>query len=352
MSETQVGATPKTNSGSSTPGALAPRPTHLVGVDLGGTKIHVAVADHTGRLLGETIAPTGAERGAQLAQRVRAITTDLLLQQQIDPGTIRAVGIGAAGAVDPGNRAFALAPNLGDLQGVNLANLLEEAFGCPVAIDNDVNLAAIGEWRHGLAQGASDFVFIAVGTGIGMGIIANGQLLRGARGAAGEIGFLPFGTDPLHAANQFRGPLEEALAGDAIARRYNDANGTVEETREVFKRAFSGDAAAERAVDGEAKYLAQAIVAVHAVLDPDLFILGGGIGSRPELLPLTLPWLERFGVQQLDVRTSQLGNSATVRGAIEIARVLDRDTTQPTSSASAPRNYPNNTPTQGIDDED
>ncbi|MFH5879999.1 ROK family protein [Arthrobacter sp. NA-172] len=290
---------------------------HVIGVDLGGTKLHVALAGADGEIIREAVVPTGERRGAYLVDHIATAVNELVESNGVGIG---AVGVGAAGAFDASSGGFNLTSNLGDLAGTDFVARLEDAFGCPVGVDNDVNLAALGEWKHGHAVGFEQFVFIAVGTGLGMGIIANGNIVRGSHNAAGEIGFFPFGADPLDPANHRRGPLEEAVAGDTIAARYNAVTNSAVNTREVFDRATLGDAAAQAVIDAEAQLIARAIVSVNAVLDPSLVVLGGSIGSRGDFLSRLLPWLGKFGTPDLDVRTSLLGNSSTVYGALELAR--------------------------------
>jgi predicted NBD/HSP70 family sugar kinase len=159
-------------------------------------------------------------------------------------------------------------------------------------------------------------------------------LLRGARGAAGEIGFLPLGADPLDPAHHVRGALEEVTAGDAVSGRFllgprpdagpgpdtHPGTGSGVSAEEVFALAASGDARAVDAVDEEARWLAAGIAAVTAVLDPELVILGGGIGARPDLVPRVTSWLARYGQPHVPVRISLLGPLAPVIGAAEIAR--------------------------------
>jgi glucokinase len=288
----------------------------VVGIDLGGTKIRAGLATSAGTIIAETRVATHV-LGRGVAEQLATVVANLVTQAGLNPEQIAVTGIGGAGVPDSSGSAFELAPNLADLDH-SFVSELSERLGHPVVLDNDVNVAAMGELHHGLGLAHRDFVFVSIGTGIGMGIIANGGVVRGGRGAAGEIGFLPFGADPLDAANHVRGPLEEVTAGDAIVQRYADATTRRVSTEEVFALAAAGDPAAQASVDTEAQWIARALVAVNAVLDPEVFVLGGGIGSRPDLLPLLERWLERYGVI-LDLRTSELGHRAPVLGAIQLA---------------------------------
>lgn len=292
---------------------------HVIGVDLGGTKIRAGIATITGDLLAEKRVET-SEDGSAAVEQIHALALELCETVGIALDRIATTGVGGAGVPDADGTSFDLAPNLTALGGEPFSTRLAALLGHPVVIENDVNVSAVGELVGGLGRGLSDFVFISVGTGIGMGVIANGVLLRGARGAAGEIGFLPLGADPLDPANHVRGALEEVTAGDAVSGRFRDGGEGRISAEEVFALAAAGDDRAVDAVDEEAKWLAAGIVAVTAVLDPELVILGGGIGARRDLVPRVTSWLARYGQPHLPVRISLLGPLAPVIGAAEIAR--------------------------------
>src|SRR5262249_7579516 len=155
-----------------------------------------------------------------------------------------------------------------------------------VTFDNDVNLAALGEQTHGLGRGVSDFVFLWVGTGIGLGIVAGGTLHRGAHGFAGEIADLPLGfTDPHHPPTRRRGPLEDAGAAPGMVRMARAAGLTAPlSPKKVFGLARRGDARAAGVVARAAERLAAVIATVAPIIDPELVILGGGIGGNEDAL--------------------------------------------------------------------
>lgn len=289
---------------------------YFLGIDLGGTKIRAGIVTGAGDVLGQDEVPTTT--AARLVDQIVLLRGRLCSAVGIEPGDIFACGVGGAGVADVANGGFAQAPNIEGMHGLAFVPQLELALGIPVAIENDVNVAALGELYYGVGRTASDFVFISVGTGVGMGVIAGGQLLVGARGAAGEIGFLPFGADPLHEHNHRRGALEETLAGDAIVTRYRAATGETVSAHEVFARASAGDGAARESVDLESRWLATAIAAVVAILDPAVVVLGGGIGSRRDLMRSTEAWLTRLNVS-VPLMGSELGQLAPVLGAARLA---------------------------------
>lgn len=288
----------------------------VVGIDLGGTKIRAGVAAMDGAVLHEAVEPTrgGRDLLLQLVQLVERL-------ELAAGGRVVVAAIGGAGVPDDADGSFSLAPNISGLDGVGLVGELETRLGHRVVIENDVNIAALGELSDGVGRGEPSFAFVAVGTGIGVGLVLDGRLWRGAAGGAGEVGYLPIGADPLDPVNQRRGALEERLAGDALARRYADAAGETGPVtaHEVFERAAADDPAALAALDEEARWLAYALVSLDAVVDPGLFVLGGGIGGRVELLAPLRAWLGRLGRASLRVRLSALGSSAPVLGAIRLA---------------------------------
>lgn len=291
----------------------------VLGVDLGGTKVRAAIADASGAVLAEMTAATDARGGRNVVEQIAVLAGSLRNTAGAAADQIRATAVGSPGVPDQHSGTLALAPNVDGLAAVSLRDELAERLGHPVVLDNDVTAAAIGERQAGHARGCDDFVFIAVGTGIGMGIVSGGRLIRGAGGAAGEIGYLPLGADPFDPVNQRRGALEEATAGETVAERYRAATGRRASTREVFDLAAGGDAVAASVVAEHGRLLALAITAVTAVLDPALVVLGGGVGSRPELLAPVRSCLAELGKQPVEVRTTALGNRASVVGALTLA---------------------------------
>jgi predicted NBD/HSP70 family sugar kinase len=203
---------------------------------------------------------------------------------------------------------------------------LQAAFGLSLSVENDANLSALGERSFGWGSSASTFVYILIGTGVGMGIVINGALYRGARGAAGEIGFLPFGLDEAleesgEISDTWLGMFEEATSAGAIVRQAQKLGLPASlSARQIFDAAQQGDRKALAVVEQEGYRLASAIAVITAVLDPELIVLGGGIGQRGELL---LPPLERRLRQLTPLRprivASKLGDDSVLLGSIATA---------------------------------
>ncbi|WP_052069614.1 ROK family transcriptional regulator [Streptacidiphilus albus] len=297
---------------------LDPSAGAIVGVDLGGTKINAALGDFSGAVLREATAPTDPRGGRYVIAQIVGLARELVAAEGVDPARLRVLALGSPGALDRDTGVMAFAPNIPSFGDLDVAREIAAELGTVVVVDNDVNIAALGEHWAGHGRGQSEFVFIAVGTGIGMGLITGGVLRTGATGAAGEIAYLPLGTDPFDPANQVKGPLEEAVAGEGLARRYAGGPAGRGSVPEIFAAAAAGEPAALAALDEEARLIALSICAVAAVLDPALAVIGGGIGSRPELLEPVRAWLARLMPRPVPVRTSELGPRAGLLGAVAV----------------------------------
>jgi predicted NBD/HSP70 family sugar kinase len=207
----------------------------------------------------------------------------------------------------------------------DLLTPLEAAVDAPVVLDNNVNLAALGERWRGLARDVGTFVFLSVGAGIGMGLVHNGEVMRGAHGAAGEIAYLPLpGAVPY---TQRVGHGRELLAAEAggygflaAVRAQPTWPGTRPGTvAELFAQAAAGVTAARELVDAGGHRLGLAVASACAVFDPELIVLGGGIGSNPMLIPPVRDTVATLVPFPPRVQTSALGEVASLTGALSIA---------------------------------
>lgn len=296
----------------------------VVGIDLGGTKLHAGLATVDGAIVAELEVPTSHSDAAHLLAQLELTVHQLCAAHGIQPVQIVATGIGGAGVPSDETATFDAAPNLDGVEELRLADELHARLGHPIVLENDVNVAALGELADGVGREYENFVFVSVGTGIGMGVVIDGRLVRGSTGRAGEIGYLPFGANPFDPQNHRRGPLEEVVAGHTIADRYESATALAVGTRDVFERARANDPDALAAIDEVAMWLATALVAVDAIINPPVFVLGGGIGRQTEIHAPIRAWLARLGVPDLDVRVSALGERAPIVGAVQLALAASR----------------------------
>jgi predicted NBD/HSP70 family sugar kinase len=297
----------------------------VVGIDLSGAEMYGTVADLGGHVQAEITRPWKAENPGQGVEQVFEWIAELLDCPRPAGQRVRGIGVGAPGVtlVKPG--VVTWAPSLG-WRDLPLKALLEERFGLPVVVENDVNLAALGEYGYGAARGASSAVCIAIGTGLGAGIILDRKIYRGFNQSAGELGYIPPDLSALGRHYEGFGALESlASAGGIELRAQALLDGLRPPAVEVFDAARRGEGWAVQVVEQTVDYLAFATAAVCVTLDPEVVVLGGSLSEY--LKDLVKPIREKLdGVIPMppNLVASNLGSRAIVLGAILL--VLDTTT--------------------------
>ena len=257
--------------------------------------------------------------GRHAAHQIARMCRTAARRHDIPFERVRVAVVGVPGVPERDSGRILMAPNITGLDAFDFASELEDALDMEVHVENDVNLAVQGENWLGAGGGSDNLAFIALGTGIGAGLVLGGQLVRGAAGAAGELGFLPFGTDALSQHAQAEGALERIVATEGIRGRYQERSGRQATVPEIFDRADRGDADAAAVLDETAEYLARAIVALCALADPGTVILGGSIGARAELVGRVRALLAGAVPTSVRIEPSALGARATIAGAAAVA---------------------------------
>lgn len=293
---------------------------YVIGVDLGGTKMAGAVTNLLGKVIYSLNEPTRASEGPEAVfQSLLAFIERLSKEAGIEKRRIRGVGIGIPGVVED-QSLVKWAPSL-NWKELPLAEKLRAHLDVPIFVENDVNLQALGEYWYGLGQGVDVLVCLAIGTGLGAGIVLNGQLFFGAHQAAGEVCNLVADTSQLGKPYPGFGFLEGVASGTGIAQRFLELSAANEQVdaETVFALARQGDKVACQVVKDFTEHLAMAIVSLSTVLDPELIILGGGVSRDADLFLRLLKELA-FPVLQAQPRVlvSQLGEMAGVMGAVAL----------------------------------
>lgn len=296
-----------------------------LGVDIGGTKVLIALVDDQGQVHREWRMPTEASRGGPAVMQdvvtgVRAAIADLSPDER---QALRGIGVSAAGQVDfaAGRIAYAT-PNIPGWTGTEVRQVLASEFGVPVTVDNDANAAAFGEWWAGAGKGTDTLVMVTVGTGVGGGVVQGGRVLRGARWRAGEVGHMIVDASGPRCNCGQPGCLEVFASGTAIARMAREAKpGWHPSGPEVFAAAEAGDATANEVLGKAARYLAYGLVTLSNLLDADGYLLGGGVATQPSFLPRVRQALAdptvvgQRGFDPTLVRLAALGEAAGAVGA-------------------------------------
>lgn len=300
----------------------------VVGVDIGRKWVRAAIADIAGTIVARRDERARVSSAKTLIAQIGTIARRLAGEAGVQWSQVTHATLGSPGVFDPVHGNVAMAPNLPGWGRSGLVQAVREELGTNISFENDVNLAALAERAHGLGRSVENFVFLSIGTGVGMALLINGHLYRGAHGAAGEVAYMPMGKgDPHDPANRRRGAFEEAAAAAGIVRAARRMGMRPPLTPErVFIAARKGSGAARRVVQAEAALLSLAIATVTQVVDPELVILGGGIGRNGDLL---VEPIERELRQLLPFRppvaVSALGDDAVLRGAVATALEVARD---------------------------
>lgn len=310
--------------------------TKRIGIDVGGTNVKIALVDGEGKIIYSNSVPTYAQMGYEYTvNNIKQAIRDLMKETNTDAKEIEGIGFDFPGQVDYKTGVVKLAPNIPGWVNVPIAQMIEEEFNIPTRIDNDVRCAALGELKFGAGKGCENFVCITVGTGIGSGLVINGQLVRGAANAAGEIGHikLQMNGGPICGCGD-TGCLEAFASGPSIVAMAQEylKGGKSTKFREmvgadgeitpyiVAKAAEAGDPVAKRIFEIVGTYIGMGLVSVINLLNPEKVIIGGGVAAAGDLLldPIRKTIKERAMVvagNSVEIVPAELGNSAGVIGA-------------------------------------
>src|SRR5580700_6743143 len=292
---------------------------YVLGLDIGHKYIRGALADLAGGILSASAIPSRASSVRGRVGELIQLADELCARAGIPRQAVTQTVIGSPGVYDPRRNSMALTGGLPGWDRPAVLADLRMAFGQSLVVENDVDAAALAERTHGHGRDADSFAFVSVGSGIGMGLVVGGRLHRGMHGVAGEIAFMPIsggqGADPEDARR--RGTLEAAGSATAVVRAARRAGmrGSVS-ARRVFEAAKAGDERAAAVVSDEAELIARAVCAIITVIDPELVVLGGGIGQAPGFAAAVGAELGRLAPVMPEVRVSALGTDAVVDGCL------------------------------------
>lgn len=307
---------------------------HAVAVDMGASHLRWVLADSGSHILEELRESVRSDGGgaAAVVHQIRDGVARLLHRQR--PGRLLGVAIGVPGGVDPKSGKVIDANNVPGWREVDMGGELEQIFQCPVYLDNDVNMAALGEHWRGIAQGVEDFVFIAPGTGIGSGIFLDGQLRRGHGGFAGELFRMNLEWSRWEEDFPDSGYLEAYVSGVGLAsegrKLFSGNGGTTDlspearrDARFVFEAFHRGDPVAQKLIQKSFTMLGVAVANLVSVLDPEMVVFNGGLvrGAPEFLLDTVRRVVSRIHLKPPRIELSALGDKAQIWGAL--ATVLE-----------------------------
>ncbi len=287
----------------------------VIGVDVGGTKILGGVIDADGNVLEKTQIPSPTASTEALLAGLDQVVTELLDEE------IAAIGFGIPSSIDQRSGMVLSTVNL-PLQGMHFRQRMSERFGLPVGMDNDANVAAIGEWKAGVGRGATDLVMLTLGTGVGGGLILGGKPYRGSVGAGGELGHMVVLHDgpPCYGNCSGHGHLEAFASGHAAALAAREQLGPNFDSRKLVEHGKAGDELALELLHWIGECLGSALGSLVNIFNPELLIIGGGFAAAGELI--LVPARERMIAESLPglaeltrVVVAELGPDAGMIGA-------------------------------------
>jgi glucokinase len=308
---------------------------YAVGVDVGGTKLSGGLVDRKGRMVREHIVTTPLESPFAIVDSI--IEVIRVVTEGTHPSELAGIGLGLPAQIDWRRQTIEFCTNL-PLAGIDVRGIVKSRLNMPVIIDNDGEVAAIGEARFGAAQGVRDFLIVVIGTGIGGGLYLDGKPYRGSRGFGGEIGHILVEFDGLQCPCGGYGHLEaysgrlalvregraaaETYRGAAIkAAAHDDLDAVTDHT--LINLALTGDEAARGVLDKATSIFGRAMVGMVNLLDPELLLIGGGLGVKwPGYIDAAREAIQREALAgRADVRVeyAELGNAAGVIGAAALA---------------------------------
>ncbi|MGL4450925.1 MAG: ROK family protein [Sarcina sp.] len=307
---------------------------YVIGIDLGGTKISTAIANMDGKVQSMFVVPTEAHLGEKkVIENIVTSIEKVIVETKSNLDEILCVGIGSPGVLDLENGEILASPNL-PFANFKIVSELKKSFDIDFYLDNDANVATIGEYVLGAGKGKKNMVFVTVSTGVGGGAIVNGELYRGSTSNALEVGHMTVDTSgPICGCGNY-GCLEALSSGTAIAKKANQALLSKVETSlrnyekvtsyEVFVEAKNGDSVAKEIIDGALNYLGIGVANIITMFDPSMVVIGGGVSNAgEEIFEKVREVVKRRNFKVMsdncEVVHAKLGTDAGVLGAVSLA---------------------------------
>jgi len=287
-----------------------------IGLDIGKTKIAAGLVTRHGKVLLKNQVPTDIEKGGEaILVQCRELVMQILNSSNVKP---EGIGIGSSGVVEPEKGIIVSSGSIPGWRDIKIRDRFEEEFRIPVAVDNDVHVAALGEHLFGAGKGVNTSVFMVISTGIGFSIVKDGSIWRGSHNLAGQIAHLPM-FDRKKTVN-------DVFSGKGISDRASELLGRFVATDNVFELASKGNADAKHVLDEAIEGAASTIAWIQNTIDPDVFIIGGGValGETDFLERLRLrteEFLVKYRAQLpegLNITLSRLGADAGLVGCVAL----------------------------------
>jgi glucokinase len=301
---------------------------YVAGIEISDTQIRLSIANLTGEVIGESEGEIGEKSWPMaVVERMVSLLASLRESLRIPAKRMLAVGVAAPGITDVNAGVVVSVPTMQGWENVPLGRLLAERLHSQVIVENDVNIAALGEHTYGLAQGEPNFAFVHIGRGVGAGLIVNGQIHHGPEWTAGEIGYLPVPGCSVQAVRKSQmGALESAIGSVGIERQWRELSsasgsdpGASPCATQILDLALEGDPTARRILNNVSECVATVCSYLSLILNCSLIVFGGELGMHPALLQAVSVRLEDHDFARPRLAITQLGAKAENRGALRVA---------------------------------
>lgn len=324
---------------------MNPQHSNIIGIDMGSTHVSVIISDFSSHILSEVESPFDIRKSPlSCLETVDRLVRQILEQSKVQLSNVLAIGIAVPGPVDASLGGVSAPPIMPGWDGFPIRDTLQEMWKLPVAVGNDAEFGALGEWAYGAGRGERNLAYIKVGSGIGAGLLFNGKIYNGATGSAGEIGHITIQENgPLCSCGNY-GCLESLSGGNAIAQRAREAVQAGRRTqlalvdpigeitaRHVAEAARQGDLVAQQIIASSGSHLGVAIASLVNLFNPGMVVIGGGVALLGDLLldPVRQAVRERSlrsAAQAVRISTAVLGRRSTSIGAVvqAVDLALDR----------------------------
>ncbi|MFA6618979.1 MAG: ROK family protein [Candidatus Neomarinimicrobiota bacterium] len=312
---------------------------YYVGIDFGGTSIKIGIVDEEGSIVVKNSFVTDPHKsGEKIVKDIIEFTQKVMDDSTLPQENILGIGIGAPGLLNPELGQLQLLANVPNLNGIFITKAVSEELNKPVFLDNDVNAMSMGELYYGSGKGKKNIIALTVGTGVGGGIIINGELYRGTTFTAGEIGHMSIDRDGKYCACGNYGCLERYVGKEGIIERFKLYQSKGIETsinkylengqvtpKAIAMAANDGDRISIEVLKETGEILGHAIASLVNILNPEMVIIGGGISNAGEVLmePVRMGMIKHAYIipaAAVEIVKAKLGNNAGIVGSASLAR--------------------------------
>lgn len=298
---------------------------YAVGVDIGGTKIAIALVDTNGKIIiEETLSTNQQKEPEEIIHQIKDVITELLTTKHVTVDELRGIGLGAPGPLDTREGMITTPPNLPKWRNVPIVEMMRDRFSVPIVLENDANAATLAEKWVGSAQDSNNFIYLTISTGIGAGVYIDGQLLLGFTGNAGDVGHMAIDASKGTCTCGLKGCFEWIASGTAIARRGSELLGSEHSTKEIFDLYYAGHQQIQEFIENDVfPAIGTGCVNLVNIYDPEKIVIGGGVSLVGEsLFEAVQEFISKYALNPTGCKTAVVPASCGAKSGVIGAAAL------------------------------